>query len=236
MHLGGAPAIGEPAVEPPGFTQSVSLYVGKTFRTSNTAAPVGTSTKPILNANIVAGCQAYFKKNWTNQVCSTPGVATNGTGSASSPARTVSAADDHEADDRHDEVHGARPGPANPCNGASRLGCSSSTTTRRRNTSLQIPAASGSISLFHLKNTNQADTGNNFDCRFYDGTGTLVGQLTWVDGNPGTLTVNGTIYIDGNLNLSANDNAVYNGHRDASTSTGRVHICNGARLCAATLR
>ena len=97
-----------------------------------------------------------------------------------------------------------------------------------RNTSL------GTLNLLHLKNTNQADAGNNFDCRWYDGSGNLVGQLTWVDGNPGTLTIHGSVYIDGNLNLSANDKAVYTGLGTLYID-GAVTMGNGARLCAATL-
>ena len=71
-----SPAIAEPAVEPVGVTQSVTLYVGGPFRTSNSGSPVGTSAKPIKSANIVHGCQAYFKKNWANQLCNTPGTPT----------------------------------------------------------------------------------------------------------------------------------------------------------------
>ena len=65
----------------------------------------------------------------------------------------------------------AAPGPAQHCNGASTMGLFKLDNDAARNTSLQIPAASGSVSLLHLKNTNQGDAGNNFDCRFYDGTG-----------------------------------------------------------------
>ena len=68
--------------------------------------------------------------------------------------------------------------------------CSSSTTTRPGTPVYRFLGTAPT--LLHLKNTNQADAGNNFDCRWYDGSGNLVGRLTWVDGNPGTLTVQGT--------------------------------------------
>ncbi len=231
----GAPAIGEPAVEPLGVTQSVSLYVGKTFRTENSASPVGTSAKPIKVANIVYGCQAYFKKNWTNQFCNTPGVATNGTGSgvfasfyqAQQQSLTKPTVD-------LGTYSSALPGPAHTCNGGSTMGLFKLDNDTNRNTSLQIPAGIGWINLLHLKNTNQGDAGNNFDCRWVDPGGNLIGQLKWVDGNPGALTVKGTIFIDGNLNFSNNDKAVYSG-------TGVIYVDGtitgsaGARLCAGSM-
>ena len=39
----------------------------------------------------------------------------------------------------------------------------------------------------------------NFDCRYYDSSGTLVGRLAWTSGTPGTLIIFGTVFIDGNL-------------------------------------
>ena len=231
----GSPAIGEPAVEPNGVTQSVSLYVGKTFRTQGTSSPIGTSAKPILNANIVAGCQAYFKKNWTNQVCSTPGNPVNGAGSgvfASTYASSQQVLTKPSIDTT--TYSSAMPGPSHDCNGTSVKGLFSLDNDSTRNTSLQIPSGSGSISLLHLKNTNQADTGNNFDCRYYDAGNNLVGQLTWVDGNPGTLTVKGVVFIDGNISLSANDKAIYQG-TGVIYVDGTLTAANGARLCAGSM-
>ena len=231
----GSPAVAEPTIEPSGLTQSVTMYVGKTYRTSNTASPVGTSARPIKIANVVAGCQAYFKKAWTNQVCSTSGNPTNGTGSGIF-ATTYQSQQLTLTKPTIDTTTytSALPGPAHDCNGPSSKGLFRLDNDSIRNTSLQIPAASGSISLLHLKNTNQADAGNNFDCLFYDGGGNLVGRLKWADGNPGTLTVKGTVFIDGNLSLSSNDSAVYTG-TGVIYVDGTVTARNGARLCAGSL-
>ncbi len=215
----GAPAIGEPAVEPAGVTQSVTLYVGKTFRTSGTANPVGSAAKPILSANIVGGCQVNFH-GLQNRVCSTQGSAVSSSGSgvyaSSYPVQQQSLVKPTIDTATYST---AMPGPANDCNGSSVKNLFKLDNNGTRNTSL------GTINLFHLKNTNQADTGNNFDCRYYDGTGNLVGQLTWVDGNPGTLTVKGTIFLDGNLNLSANDKVeIHRPRRDL-----RRRDCHGGK-------
>ncbi len=231
----GSPVIGEPLIEPVGQTQSVTLYVGRTFRTSSTGSPIGTSARPIKSANIVAGCQAYFKKKWTNQVCSTPGNPLNGAGSGVF-ASSYQALQQTLAKPAIDTgtYTSAMPGPSHDCNGASVKGLFKLDNDTTRNTSLQIPASSGSISLLHLKNTNQGDAGNNFDCSFYDGAGKLVGQLKWVDGNPGALTVNGVVFIDGNLRFSANDVAVYTG-TGVIYVDGTVTATAGARLCAGAM-
>jgi hypothetical protein len=224
----GAPAIGEPSVEPAGVTQSVTLYVGKTFRTSGTANPVGSSATPILSANIVGGCQVNFH-GLQNRVCSTQGSAVSSSGSGVY-ASTYPVQQQSLVKPTIDVANysAAMPGPANDCNGTSVKNLFRLDNNAARNTSL------GTINLFHLKNTNQADTGNNFDCRYYDGTGNLVGQLTWVDGNPGTLTVKGTIFLDGNLNLSANDKVKYTG-LGVIYLDGTLTAANGARFCAGAL-
>ena len=225
---GGSPLIAEPAAEPAGVTQSVTLYIGKKYQTASNSSPVGTSAKPILSEDIVNGCQVSFH-GWQNVSCSTPGVPTNGTGSGIW-ASSYSTAQQTVTKPTIDTAWyaNAQPGPANACNGASTVGLLKleSAGNTSRDTSV------GTENLLHLNSTNQADTVNNFDCRFYDGTGTLVGRLKWVDGSPGTLTVLGTIFIDGNLNLSNNDNAVYQGIGTIYVD-GTVTIGNGARLCAA---
>ena len=80
---GGSPLIVEPNLSGP---QSVTLYVGKIYKTSGNSSPVGTSSRPIASANIVGGCQVSFH-GWKNVVCSTPGVPTNGTGPGSGRVR-----------------------------------------------------------------------------------------------------------------------------------------------------
>jgi Tfp pilus assembly protein PilX len=235
---GGSPLIAEPNAS---GTQTVSMYVGKKYQTQGNSTPVGLSSRKILSATIVGGCQTYFKKNWTNVQCNTPGDPTSGTGSgiqASSygstqitvPMPTVDTTLYNSANLNPITQNCAAKTPGGATLNTGLFKLDNDTT---RNTSLQIPASSGSISLFHLKSKNQADTGNNFDCRYYDGSGNLVGELTWQDGTPGTLTVLGTAFIDGNLNVDSNDEVVYNGI-GVLYMDGTVNIGNGATFCAGT--
>jgi Tfp pilus assembly protein PilX len=235
---GGSPLIAEPATNP---TQTVTLYVGKVYQTEGNSSPVGTSARPILSANVVGGCKISFH-GWKNVVCSTPGVPTSGTGSgiwaSSYQSQQVSVTKPvidtslYGSADLNKPSHNCA--ATTPAGAALSVGLFKLDSDTIRNTSLQIPAGSGSVSLLHLKNTNQADTGNNFDCRWYDSSGTLIGRLAWSDGNPGTLTVQGTTYIDGNLSLSSNDKAIYTGVGVIYVD-GTVTMSNGARLCAGAL-
>ena len=50
-----------------------------------------------------------------------------------------------------------------------------------------------------------------YDCRVFDADGNLEGQLTWVPGSPGALTMFGTIYFDGPIEFRQYNNAVYTG-------------------------
>lgn len=60
---------------------------------------------------------------------------------------------------------------------------------------------------------------------------TSAGQISWVPGNPGTLTVSGVIFFDGNVVMNNNANALYSG-RATLYANGSVVFNNGAKLCA----
>jgi Tfp pilus assembly protein PilX len=61
--------------------------------------------------------------------------------------------------------------------------------------------------------------------------GSTVGQISWTPGNPGALAVQGTIFFDGDINMSGSTNAVYSG-RDTIYSSGTVTIAGSTKLCA----
>jgi hypothetical protein len=114
----------------------------------------------------------------------------------------------------------------NACGAGSTVGPLKFDDNTTRNTSL------GDERLLQL--TGSSGSGNNFDCKFYDGGGTLVGRLAWTFGSPGALIVQGTIFIDGNLTLTGNDKAVYTGSGTLYVN-GTVSMSNGARLCGGAL-
>jgi hypothetical protein len=70
----------------------------------------------------------------------------------------------------------------------------------------------------------------------YDCTVTLngatVGRIAWTPGNPGTMTVLGTIFFDGNISMSGSAKGVYSG-RAAIYSSGTVNISGSTEICGA---
>jgi hypothetical protein len=102
----------------------------------------------------------------------------------------------------------------------------------------------GTIHMLELVDRSSGAGGtahNSFDCRWFDATsGALVGQLKWAypsscgaapAAGTADLTINGTVFIDGNLSIDACDYAVYQG-RGTIYVNGTVTMANGAKICA----
>jgi hypothetical protein len=227
---GGAPLIANPATGP-----KITLYIGGKLQVSGNSSPIG-QTSPasarLSKATIVGGCQVSFH-GWKNVICSQQGDPTSGTGSgvwadfySSTPLSlakpTVGTTEANAA------YQNAAPGPLNPCGTGSTVGSlrfdSAGNTTR--DTSL------GAVRLLQI--TGAGTTANNFDCRFYDASNNLIGRLAYTYGSPGSLVVQGKIFIDGNLTFTGNDTAVYSGNGTIYVN-GTVSFSNGARLCGAAM-
>ncbi len=221
---GGAPLIAEPSTSAGG---TIPLYVGGKFRTSGNSSPAGTSAKRLASATIVGGCQISFH-GWKDVICSQQGVPTSGTGSGiwansySSTPMTLT----KPTIDPASWYTNAKPGPNSPCGAGSTVGPLTFDNDTTRNTSL------GSKRLLML--TGSSGSGNDFDCKVYDGSGNLVGRIAWTFGTPGTLVVQGTVFIDGNLTFAGNDKAVYTGSGTIYVN-GTVSMSNGARVCGAAM-
>lgn len=56
------------------------------------------------------------------------------------------------------------------------------------------------------------------------------GQINWTPGDPGTLTISGAVFFDGDIFMDNNAYAVYSG-RGTIYSSGKITLNNGARLC-----
>lgn len=67
-----------------------------------------------------------------------------------------------------------------------------------------------------------------YDCKFVDALGNTLGRVAWTPGNPGTLTVSGTVFWDGNLVFSTT--AIYSG-RATFYFAGTILFNNSATLC-----
>ena len=76
---------------------------------------------------------------------------------------------------------------------------------------------------------------NSFDCRLYASDGTLLSRLAWTFpagcSGTGTLIVQGSVFIDGNLVIDNCDYAVYQG-RGTIYVNGTVSFGGGGRICA----
>jgi Tfp pilus assembly protein PilX len=69
-----------------------------------------------------------------------------------------------------------------------------------------------------------------YDCQVKDAEGNLLGRIAWTPGSPGTLTIAGTLFFDGNISLNNSVNAVYVG-RATIYAAGTISINNSTRLC-----
>jgi Tfp pilus assembly protein PilX len=69
-----------------------------------------------------------------------------------------------------------------------------------------------------------------YDCQVRDAQGNLLGRLAWTPGSPGTLTISGTIFFDGDIAFNNLVNAVYVG-RATIYASGTVTIRNSTTLC-----
>jgi hypothetical protein len=233
--------------EPTGPGQTINLYVGKKFKvTGSNSSPIGTgSASPavcgsgcIAAATIVGGC---IDTRGNSVVCSVHGdptkrsnqsgygsgvyAASHGSTQNNIPTPTIDTA----------WYANAKPGPATGCNDdpthpgdAAYMSSYPSGYT----------AATFKSALFDNDSTRNGSLGTvdflnfgSFDCRYYDTSGTLVGRLGWQPGSPGTLTILGTMWIDGNLGFSGNsNNAVVQG-KGTIYATGTISFSGQATVC-----
>jgi Tfp pilus assembly protein PilX len=212
--------------EPAGSSGTLSLYVGKKFSYSGTSPTIGTSAAKIGVATVVGGC---IDKSNHAVTCSSSANShiyanTYGSTQADVPKPTIDPS----------WYTNARPGPTTGCN---------DDPTHPGNPAYQSTYPSGytaatfKSALFDNNSTRDTSLGNvdllgfgSFDCRYYDSSGNLVGRLKWTTGNPGTLKISGTVFIDGNLN-EPQGYAVYQG-RGTIYVNGTVTFSGQASICA----
>jgi hypothetical protein len=69
-----------------------------------------------------------------------------------------------------------------------------------------------------------------YDCQVKDAGGNLLGRIAWTPGSPGTLTIAGTLFFDGNISFNNSVSAVYVG-RATIYAAGTISINNSSKLC-----
>jgi hypothetical protein len=190
--------------------QYVELYVkGKLY--VNGTAQVGTSTRPILLANIVGGCVRTNQ----NRICS---QSAQSKVYASSYGSTQSTLTKPTVDPPGTYASGVWSSPV----------CSVGSFTFDDNTTRDTSV--GDVDLFPA---------SSYDCTVNDSGGGYVGRLTW-DASTSVLTIDGVIYIDGNMALNGGDQAQYTGSgtifvNGTVTTNGNSALCGpGATLASSS--
>jgi hypothetical protein len=189
------------------FTGS-SLHVGGTVTVGNNG-DIGTASAPIPFVNITGGCTGGLPNPHScvsgpaDDVYAQGGIITQNPGTLTKPPV-----------DLLYWYQNASPGPVNGCTAGSVPG--------------GFDSGAGGTAVPPNPNASRP-TFDLTPAGAYSCT-TSSGELSWVPGNPGTLTIKGTIFIDGNIQMTNNANAVYEG-RATIYSSGTITLSNNARLC-----
>jgi Tfp pilus assembly protein PilX len=219
------------------LSHPVSLYVQGNYYAKGVSTPVGTATDRIFSSTI-AGGHCWVGKNYATQVyCDNDkpvaqgGDPTSNPNSKNGPGIYANSYSSQPASIAKPTVwetgayNTTGPGPVSGCG----TGHGQSQGSLKFDNDSSPNASLASQNILNLSPTK------NFDCRTYDSNGNLIGQFTYVSGSPGTLTINGTVFIDGSITFpgggSANQ-AKYLG-RGTLYVDGTVSFTNDGQLCAA---
>jgi hypothetical protein len=188
---------------------SSPVTVAKTITTKNSSS-VGTSGSHLALLHVGGGCRYGNSGSYVTPCTSTEHVYADSQDSYLDPNITKAPIDLAKwyAD--------AEPGPSHNCTTGSFPGGFDNDTT-----------------LNHSRATVDLLPGSSYDCTFSSG-GTTLGRIAWTPGSPGTLIVQGVIFVDGDINLAGQAKAVYTG-RASIYSSGTVTIGNTTQLCGAYL-
>jgi Tfp pilus assembly protein PilX len=223
LCLSGNQQILEPVPRPAGG--SINLYVGKTLKLQGGNTSVGTSASKIKSAVVVTACIRGSVVTCSNGSSSHVYADTYGSTQNNLDKPTIDTS----------WYSNSRPGPTTGCN---------DDPTHPGDVAYMSTYPSGytastfKAAIFDNNSTMNTSLGTldflnfgSFDCRYYANDGTLVGQLKWQSGNPGTLTINGTIWMDANLAFSSNSNYAIVQGRGTIYATGTISFSGQAKIC-----
>ena len=181
-----------------------ALQVGGTLEFNN-SAHVGTAGEPVHEAHIGGGCRIGSSGAFTKP-CG-PAQRVYATISDSTPTEFTKPPVDLAG-----WYYNAQPGPRHACNPGSFPGGFDNDT---------LPNNSrGPVDL---------TPGAAYDCRVYDASGNLLGQITW-DPSTDALMIAGTIYFDGSIVFSQTNRAIYQG-RATIYAAGDISFANQTTVC-----
>jgi hypothetical protein len=210
-------------LQPTGTTGTVNLYVGKKLSINGNNATVGTSAAKINQATIVGGCI-----HSSVVVCSSSNSSHVYANTYSSTQNDITPPTINTA-----WYTNSKPGPTHACND------NPVNVTQVSTYPTGYTASTFSAALFDNNSTMDRSLGtfdflskfgtSSWDCRYYDSSGNLQGRLAWTYGSPGTLTISGTIWIDGDFNFT-NPYAIVHG-RGTMYVSGTVAFSGTAKIC-----
>jgi hypothetical protein len=187
--------------------QYTVLQVGGKLTLQN-SAHVGTAGAKIAEAHIAGGCKL------NSAPLHNPCSSADAVYSTQAPDSTVSGLEKPPVDVPY-WYENAKPGPKQAC--TSQLG---------------TPPAFDNDGLLNRSLTSSVNLtpGLAYDCVVKDAQGNVVGRLGWTPGSPGTLTIAGTIFFDGNIVFQNLVNAVYVG-RATIYASGTISMQNSTKVC-----
>ena len=183
------------------------LQVGGTL-TLNNSAHVGTSIAPLAEVHVGGGCKVGSAQPHS------PCGAGDGVYSTAAPDSTLTGLEKPAVDLAY-WYQNSKPGPMQTCT-----------------TQTGVPPAFDNDGLMNRSLTASVDLTPPlaYDCQVRDAGGNLIGRLAWTPGSPGTLTIAGTIFFDGNIVFKNLTNAVYVG-RATIYASGTISMQNSTTLC-----
>jgi hypothetical protein len=183
------------------------LEVGGTL-TLNNSSHVATAGAPLAEVHVAGGC-----KVGSGAVHSPCGTADNVY--SKMPPDAITAGLEKPAVDLAYWYDNAKPGPKQACT-----------------TQTGTPPAFDNDSTMNRSLSSDVNLTPSlpYDCQVRDVQGNLLGRLAWTPGSPGTLTIAGTIFFDGNISSQNLVNAVYVG-RATIYAAGTISFTNSMTLC-----
>jgi hypothetical protein len=183
------------------------LQVGGTLVLQN-SAHVGSAGAKIAEAHIAGGCRL------NGAPLHNPCSAADAVHSTLPPDSTVTGLEKPPVDLPY-WYENAKPGPKQACT------TQSGTPPAFDNDGVMNRSLSAAVNL---------TPGVAYDCQVKDAQGNLIGRIAWTPGAPGTLTIAGTIFFDGNIVFQNSVNAVYVG-RATIYASGTITMQNSTKIC-----
>ncbi len=181
-------------------------HVGVTGQTTLAAnSSIGTISAPIARVDVTGGCR-YKNGSWHSPCTSADRVY----------AQTITTEPFAYTKPPVDLAYwyaNAKPGPMHGCSQGSFPGGFDNNTT--------MNTSRGAVNLMPAA---------GYDCSVADGEGKLLGRIAWTPGNPGTLTIAGTVFFDGRISIPSNTHGLYQGRGTIYTSS-RIIFSSNADLC-----